>query len=86
MLWLRHPSGLRGLDASKPGTGDMAPGEADHRRLAVPRQCPHRRDLANLGFDWLCIDLQHGLLDYKDLTGMLPAISTTDATPLVRVP
>ena len=42
--------------------------------------------LANLGFDWLCIDLQHGLLDYKDLTGMLPAISTTDATPLVRVP
>ena len=42
--------------------------------------------LANLGFDWLCIDLQHGLLDYKDLTTMLPAISTTDATPLVRVP
>ena len=42
--------------------------------------------LANLGFDWLCLDLQHGLLDYKDLTGMLPAISTTDATPLVRVP
>ncbi len=42
--------------------------------------------LANVGFDWLCIDLQHGLLDYQDLTCMLPAISASAATPLVRVP
>ena len=42
--------------------------------------------LANLGFDWLCMDLQHGLLDYKDLTSMLPAVSATETTPLVRVP
>lgn len=42
--------------------------------------------LAGLGFDWLCVDLQHGLLDYGDLTRMLPAISTSGATPLVRVP
>ncbi|HEX7035422.1 MAG TPA: aldolase/citrate lyase family protein [Pseudomonadales bacterium] len=42
--------------------------------------------LAGLGFDWVCIDLQHGLLDYHDLTVMLPAISTSSATPLVRVP
>ena len=42
--------------------------------------------MASLGFDWLCIDLQHGLLDCKDLHHMLPAISTTDTTPLVRVP
>lgn len=42
--------------------------------------------MASLGFDWLCIDLQHGLQDYKDLTRMLPAISTTQAVPLVRVP
>ncbi len=42
--------------------------------------------MANLGFDWLCVDLQHGLIDYADLTHMLPAISTTDATPIVRVP
>jgi 4-hydroxy-2-oxoheptanedioate aldolase len=41
--------------------------------------------LANAGFDWLCIDLQHGLLDYQDLLHMLPAISTTATTPLVRV-
>ncbi len=42
--------------------------------------------MGGLGFDWLCIDLQHGLLDYQDLTHMLPAISTGDTTPLVRVP
>jgi len=42
--------------------------------------------LANLGFDWVCVDLQHGLIDYQDLTHLLPAISTSRATPLVRVP
>jgi 4-hydroxy-2-oxoheptanedioate aldolase len=42
--------------------------------------------LAKLGFDWVCVDLQHGLLDYQDLTNLLPAISSSDAVPLVRVP
>lgn len=42
--------------------------------------------IAKLGFDWVCIDLQHGMIDYPDLANMLPAISTTDTTPLVRVP
>jgi 4-hydroxy-2-oxoheptanedioate aldolase len=42
--------------------------------------------IARMGFDWVCIDLQHGLIDYPDLTYMLPAISNADVTPLVRVP
>ena len=42
--------------------------------------------MAGLGFDWLCIDLQHGVLSYDDLTYMLPAISTSETTPIVRVP
>ncbi|NCF33755.1 MAG: 2,4-dihydroxyhept-2-ene-1,7-dioic acid aldolase [Proteobacteria bacterium] len=42
--------------------------------------------MAHLGFDWVCVDLQHGLIDYTDLTKMLPAISTSNATPIVRVP
>lgn len=42
--------------------------------------------LAHLGFDWLCIDLQHGLVDYADLTYLLPAISTGNTIPIVRVP
>ncbi len=42
--------------------------------------------IANLGFDWVCVDLQHGMIDYTDLAQMLPAISTTSTIPLVRVP
>jgi len=42
--------------------------------------------IANLDFDWVCVDLQHGMIDYTDLRSMLPAISTTNTTPLVRVP
>jgi 4-hydroxy-2-oxoheptanedioate aldolase len=41
--------------------------------------------MANAGFDWLVVDLQHGLIDYGDLRHMLPAISTTATTPMVRV-
>jgi len=42
--------------------------------------------MANAGFDWLCVDMQHGMLDYSDLKKMLPAISTTSTIPIVRVP
>ena len=42
--------------------------------------------MAHIGFDWLCLDMQHGMLDYHDVKVMLPAIATTDVTPLVRVP
>ncbi len=41
---------------------------------------------AHAGFDWLNIDMQHGLIDYQCAVGMLQAISTTDTVPLVRVP
>ena len=42
--------------------------------------------ISKLGFDWVCIDMQHGLIDYTDVRDMLPAISNSDATPIVRVP
>ena len=42
--------------------------------------------MTHVGFDWLCIDMQHGLLDYQDVKVMLPAISTTQTMPFVRVP
>jgi 4-hydroxy-2-oxoheptanedioate aldolase len=41
--------------------------------------------LARMNFDWLCFDLQHGLLSYSHLLALIPAISSTDTTPLVRV-
>lgn len=42
--------------------------------------------MANQGFDWLCIDMQHGLIDYQVAFTMLQAISTTPTIPFVRVP
>ena len=41
--------------------------------------------LSRMGADWLCFDLQHGLMDYGDLTRLLPAITGVAVTPLVRV-
>ena len=41
--------------------------------------------MARSGADWLCFDLQHGLMDYNDLNTLLPAISGQTVTPLVRV-
>ena len=42
--------------------------------------------MAHTGVDWLCLDMQHGCLDYADVVPMLTAISTTAVVPLVRVP
>ena len=42
--------------------------------------------VAHGGFDWVCIDMQHGVIDYQVAVTMLQAISTTEATPIVRVP
>jgi 4-hydroxy-2-oxoheptanedioate aldolase len=41
--------------------------------------------MANLGWDTLTIDTQHGLVGYESMLAMLQAISTTATTPLVRV-
>jgi 4-hydroxy-2-oxoheptanedioate aldolase len=42
--------------------------------------------MCHTGLDWLCIDMQHGCIDYSDAVPMLTAISTTAVTPIVRVP
>jgi 4-hydroxy-2-oxoheptanedioate aldolase len=41
--------------------------------------------MASQGWDVITIDTQHGVIGYSDMLQMLQAISTTDATPLVRV-
>ena len=41
---------------------------------------------AHAGFDWVNIDMQHGMIDYSHAVPMLQAISTTETVPLVRVP
>jgi 4-hydroxy-2-oxoheptanedioate aldolase len=42
--------------------------------------------MAHCGWDSLCIDIQHGMVDYQIATTMMQAISTTPVTPIVRVP
>ena len=42
--------------------------------------------MSSLGFDYLCVDLQHGMIGYEDLKYMLPAISNYETMPFVRVP
>lgn len=41
--------------------------------------------VANQGYDSVVVDLQHGMIGFDTAITMLQAISTTSATPLVRV-
>ncbi len=41
---------------------------------------------ARVGFDYACVDMQHGLIDYSDAVPMLQALTLGGATPTVRVP
>ena len=43
-------------------------------------------NIAQAGWDSITIDMQHGLVDYSDMVGMLQAVATREATPIVRVP
>jgi 4-hydroxy-2-oxoheptanedioate aldolase len=42
--------------------------------------------IAHAGYDWVCVDMQHGVIDYAQMVMMLQAVSSTSVTPLVRVP
>jgi len=41
---------------------------------------------ASAGYDYVCVDIQHGLSYVDALPGMLMAVSRTPACPIVRVP
>jgi len=42
--------------------------------------------VARTGFDYVCIDLQHGLVGYESAVQMLQAINLGASAPVVRVP
>jgi 4-hydroxy-2-oxoheptanedioate aldolase len=42
--------------------------------------------VAHQGFDWTCVDMQHGAIDYATALSMITAIDTTASIPFVRVP
>lgn len=66
----------RKLDAGEPAFG-----------LFLSSGSPLAAEIAGgAGFDWLLVDLQHGENNLGNLNVMLTAVSTTAATPFVRVP
>jgi 4-hydroxy-2-oxoheptanedioate aldolase len=42
--------------------------------------------LGGLGFDYLCIDCQHGLLGFEEMRDIVLALKGLPTTPIVRVP
>jgi 4-hydroxy-2-oxoheptanedioate aldolase len=42
--------------------------------------------LAGAGFDYVCVDCQHGLIHYDAMWPMLQAMRHAETTPIVRVP
>lgn len=63
----------------------QAGGAAVNGWLAIPNGFS-AETMAQQGWDSLTIDLQHGVVDYAGMIGMLQAISTTPTVPVVRVP
>jgi len=53
--------------------------------LAIPNGFA-AETMAHQGWDALTVDMQHGVVDYQAMVGMLQAISTTSTVPIVRVP
>jgi 4-hydroxy-2-oxoheptanedioate aldolase len=41
--------------------------------------------IASVGFDYVCVDLQHGAVDYSDAVHMFAMIAAQGATPIARV-
>ena len=53
--------------------------------MSIPSPFAAER-VAHAGFDSVTVDQQHGMICYDTALPMWQAISTTDATPLTRVP
>jgi len=42
--------------------------------------------MARAGFDWICIDIQHGLMGQQEMVGMLQGVAVAGVPSMVRVP
>jgi 4-hydroxy-2-oxoheptanedioate aldolase len=60
-------------------------GAAVNGWLAIPNGFS-AETMAHQGWDTLTIDMQHGVVDYQAMVGMLQAIATTQTEAVVRVP
>jgi 4-hydroxy-2-oxoheptanedioate aldolase len=60
-------------------------GAAVNGWLAIPNGFS-AETMAHQGWDTLTIDMQHGVIDYQAMVGMLQAVATTKTEAVVRVP
>lgn len=60
-------------------------GAAVNAWLAIPSSYA-AEVLAQEAFDGITVDMQHGMVDFQAAVPMLQAISTSDKTPMARVP
>ena len=42
--------------------------------------------MAGLGYDWVCVDLEHGAIDLESMTNIFRTIDAFDCTPIARLP
>jgi len=42
--------------------------------------------LARVGYDWICVDMEHGSIDLETLTHLFRAIEANDVVPVARLP
>jgi 2-dehydro-3-deoxyglucarate aldolase len=42
--------------------------------------------LARAGFDWVCVDLEHGAIDLETMTNIFRALGAFDCVPVARLP
>src|SRR5258708_36488660 len=54
--------------------------------LWITLESPSITEIAvHLGYDWVCIDAEHGHLDFKEIVEHLRVTRNTDTPPLVRI-
>lgn len=44
------------------------------------------RTIARCGFDWVCVDCEHGELGDREMHEAVAAIAATGVSPIVRIP
>lgn len=42
--------------------------------------------LARAGFDWICVDLEHGAIDIETMTDIFRTVDAFDCVPVARIP
>jgi 4-hydroxy-2-oxoheptanedioate aldolase len=64
----------------------MARGEATTNGWLALGSAYSAELMGHAGFDSVTVDCQHGMFDFTQMLSMLQALSSTPATPIVRVP